>query len=193
MIACLVFWRFRGEEYWFCCLFHSMVSEVWLVRWLPLCVVQKELLSSRQKENIERLFAKPNPQAPVPKWWVNSKKKKKKRMWVGLGSCHTVFTGMLMCKDGKFLLNLSWGRLTTFTAEWTFVWVCVEFLAIWSLFLSLCQSSSSFSSVMKGEKQTDTFDLLNKPLAQRGCSRSSSSMCTSMTYTLLLLTICVQQ
>lgn len=59
MSARLVFWRFRGEEYWFCCRFHSMVSEVWSVRWSPLCVVQKELLSSHQKENIERLFARP--------------------------------------------------------------------------------------------------------------------------------------
>lgn len=34
----------------------------------------------------------------------------------------------------------------------------------------------------------DTLDLLNKPSAQRGCSRSSRSMWTTMTYMLLLLT-----
>lgn len=70
MIACLVFWRFHGEEYWSCCLFHSMVSEVQSVRWLPLCMMQKELLSY-QKENIKWLFAQPNSPALERKWWVN--------------------------------------------------------------------------------------------------------------------------
>lgn len=60
-----------------------MVSEVWSVRWLPLCVAQKELFSSRQKENTERLFVKPNPQALQQKWWVNLAKKKKKKKDAG--------------------------------------------------------------------------------------------------------------
>lgn len=54
---------------------------------------------------------------------------------------------------------------------------------------SHCQSCCS---VMRSEKQADTpLALLNKPSAQRGCSRSSSSTRLMMADTLCVLNVCV--
>lgn len=106
------------------------------------------LLSCRQKEN------KKIPNQILKCWcwndaWDQLIKKNKKRMRVSHSVHRDADVYRWQVSPAEEDCNNIYCRVN----------LCVGFSAIWSL----CQSSSF--SVMKGKKQTDTLDLLNKPSA----------------------------
>lgn len=91
----------------------------------------RKSFSASRKRTLNDSLQSQIPEALVLTGWVNSAKK---RTRVGLGSCHAVFIGTLMCKDGKFpLLNLCWGQQHYCRGNMC-VGVCVVFSCIESLF-----------------------------------------------------------